>query len=417
MPSIGTHRVLLNGKCVCVAQRFYDNIDTQDPVCSPCPYSCLSCQNSQVCTSCSTESGRVLTNGKCLCTSGFVDDGGSEICASVGNGSIRFISTIPAQGTCQPNQQFIGGACQCRPPFYTISGACQKCEPSKFFNGTYCVTCFNGVVSDNGAACICNNGYYFVQGNCQQPSLNQYFNGIGFVCTVGTFNVSGSCMRPGPNQVFDGTKFVCANGYYLISNVCAVCPAGSVFNGVNCVASNCPPNSNIQGSTCVCNPGYLTFKTSTGIACQACPPNSQPNPSLSGCMCNPSYFVDFSISDPKCAPCDASCSTCSGSASNQCLSCSNLNSVLTNGACVANRCPLGYYFNSTAPPPYVCFPCIDSCSLCTDQGTCSRCSDGYALNSRMGCSEICGDGRRFPSSQCDDGNTVSGDGCSSTCTV
>jgi cysteine-rich repeat protein len=30
--------------------------------------------------------------------------------------------------------------------------------------------------------------------------------------------------------------------------------------------------------------------------------------------------------------------------------------------------------------------------------------------------EICGDSRRFPFSECDDNNTISGDGCSSTCT-
>jgi cysteine-rich repeat protein len=29
----------------------------------------------------------------------------------------------------------------------------------------------------------------------------------------------------------------------------------------------------------------------------------------------------------------------------------------------------------------------------------------------------CGDGKRFGSEQCDDGNKVNGDGCSSTCTL
>jgi cysteine-rich repeat protein len=32
------------------------------------------------------------------------------------------------------------------------------------------------------------------------------------------------------------------------------------------------------------------------------------------------------------------------------------------------------------------------------------------------CSEICGDGKRFIL-QCDDGNTINGDGCSNTCTI
>ena len=38
------------------------------------------------------------------------------------------------------------------------------------------------------------------------------------------------------------------------------------------------------------------------------------------------------------------------------------------------------------------------------------------MNLTSQCSEICGDGRVFYQ-QCDDGNTVNGDGCSSTCKI
>jgi cysteine-rich repeat protein len=43
------------------------------------------------------------------------------------------------------------------------------------------------------------------------------------------------------------------------------------------------------------------------------------------------------------------------------------------------------------------------------------CISGYELING-GCNEICGDGRVFDLA-CDDGNTLKGDGCSSSCTI
>ena len=47
-----------------------------------------------------------------------------------------------------------------------------------------------------------------------------------------------------------------------------------------------------------------------------------------------------------------------------------------------------------------------------------RCSGGSHTSPDV-CTEICGDGRDFHSfpNECDDGNTKAGDGCSATCTV
>jgi cysteine-rich repeat protein len=44
------------------------------------------------------------------------------------------------------------------------------------------------------------------------------------------------------------------------------------------------------------------------------------------------------------------------------------------------------------------------------------CDSGYEDVGVAMCGDICGDGQAL-SSACDDGNTVSGDGCSSTCTI
>jgi cysteine-rich repeat protein len=45
-----------------------------------------------------------------------------------------------------------------------------------------------------------------------------------------------------------------------------------------------------------------------------------------------------------------------------------------------------------------------------------KCKPGYAFDANQVCKDYCGDGQVIDS-ECDDGNTVSGDGCSSTCQI
>jgi cysteine-rich repeat protein len=61
-----------------------------------------------------------------------------------------------------------------------------------------------------------------------------------------------------------------------------------------------------------------------------------------------------------------------------------------------------------------------ACALCDITknlilvGTSCQCKNGFQFDSSNVCQDICGDGLVFES-QCDDGNTYSGDGCSSSC--
>ena len=57
-----------------------------------------------------------------------------------------------------------------------------------------------------------------------------------------------------------------------------------------------------------------------------------------------------------------------------------------------------------------------------DTGYCKTCSDyvGYYTDptNATNCLEICGDGKRIlNTTECDDGNGLSGDGCSSDCKI
>lgn len=74
-------------------------------------------------------------------------------------------------------------------------------------------------------------------------------------------------------------------------------------------------------------------------------------------------------------------------------------------------------------PGVGCFLCDDGNTVSGD-GCDSTCKveagfvcTGGGLNNRDVCYEICGDGKNYNNYQCDDGNTVSGDGCNSACKI
>ncbi len=52
----------------------------------------------------------------------------------------------------------------------------------------------------------------------------------------------------------------------------------------------------------------------------------------------------------------------------------------------------------------------------TTNNFCIKCDEmvGFFTNEEMECEDICGDGIRL-TKQCDDGNSISGDGCSNKC--
>ena len=86
-----------------------------------------------------------------------------------------------------------------------------------------------------------------------------------------------------------------------------------------------------------------------------------------------------------CQDCDLTCATCFNTLKTGCLSC-NTGSALT----VSNQC-------------FIC-----------DGTTVS----GIYTTSAGVCKDVCGDGKRIlKTTKCDDGNTIDGDGCSSSCTI
>jgi len=94
-----------------------------------------------------------------------------------------------------------------------------------------------------------------------------------------------------------------------------------------------------------------------------------------------------------------------------CLSCINISSC--------NQCALYYLFNTTASACTANCSYVNFCTTCSfNSGIyCLGCQTGYVASNGI-CKAKCGDNMTLPThEECDDGNIIDGDGCSSSCKV
>jgi len=86
------------------------------------------------------------------------------------------------------------------------------------------------------------------------------------------------------------------------------------------------------------------------------------------------------------------------------------------GALLCEVCMVGYFSN---PGSVFCTACAENyCAPLPGSAVCLACLEGtYAPVGAGECSSLCGDGIVVGDEECDDGNTVDGDGCSSVCVI
>lgn len=255
-----------------------------------------------------------------------------------------------------------------------------------------------------------------------------------------------SCPAANPYyRIFDDMCYTACPSYTLQSNVyysceechysCYNCTAVSSTLGCNaCSAtdfrtisvSSCPCNPNYYDagtSICVaCDPTCLTCSGSLASNCLSCNSTKLLTQSGSSCICSSIQTFYLGTCTP-CSSLQAGCLYCTGTT---CTTCDSSLHRVTDGASGCT-CGPGYAIDSVN----TCQPCssyIVGCLTCSSNSTCSTCnaalgfllvgtscscSSGLAFVGGQ-CLDKCGDGM-VVSLSCDDGNLISGDGCSATC--
>lgn len=184
----------------------------------------------------------------------------------------------------------------------------------------------------------------------------------------------------------NSTARYCNNCYYT----CETCGLGAL--DLNCTACSALVYRYLEtNNSCPCQPGYIDIGVTLCYPCEYYMPGCYT--CITTALCS-SCFPGFTLNSAGVCQCTSGflvtgvCTTITG-----CTSATNLQGQVFCLACNATL----FYVRTTN------FSCA--------------CMTGYTQNVVMGCITNCGDGYKTSSEACDDNNTASGDGCSSTCTV
>jgi cysteine-rich repeat protein len=290
---------------------------------------------------------------------------------------------------------------------------CKRCEQGKYKDTAgelECVSCPAGASSLSGSnkldCCICTAGYTGQNGgNCSLCAAGKYKNLTGDEicsdCAPGTYSaeagattkgVCKSCPH-GSHSASGSTSFAdctCNAGYAdtkLVSNELSP----SCLWHVEC-GDGCPYGGAATGAH-TCNP------TACGDAVKSSNEECDDGNTLSGDGCS----AECLAVEPgwNCTRGNCSVSVCKGVCGNGIITmgeeCDDANTVSADGCSASCAIECGYYCKNSADGV------IDA--------------DASADAARDVCSPRCGDSKRAGNETCDDGNTVSGDGCSSNCSV
>lgn len=153
-------------------------------------------------------------------------------------------------------------------------------------------------------------------------------------------------------------------------------------------------------AACACNPGFI----GDGMTCDACT------------LCDSTQYVSM-----MCTPFnDTVCTTCAPECGNEGVFESVPCGPFTDRVCTqCTQCGLGTYTVSPCMPTQdrVCAACDPNCVSCDGPGSCFQCDFGFVLMGGTCVAAVCGNAVIEGAEECDDGDMLSGDGCSSGCTV
>lgn len=246
----------------------------------------------------------------------------------------------------------------------------------------------------------------------------------GYYAQAYSSNLTSACLRCSDAMLgcFNCTNStVCVdcipNLYIEVDSTCSPC-ANFMPNCQNCtnqsICTFCLANYIIDSGSCI-------LCSSKIPGCKTCIRLSGSSPYINCTLCLGGYFLNGTICTlcnvpiPNCAICsnNHNCQLCNSdsyqSPDNSTCIC-NDGLVFVSGFCSVSGCSSAYRFSTAT----VCLSCNTTNNFYYSGSNCA-CVVGYQ---QMGinCQVICGDGLVL-TEQCDDGNVISGDGCSSSCTI
>jgi cysteine-rich repeat protein len=248
-----------------------------------------------------------------------------------------------------------------------------------------------------------HNASLFIDNVNPSPSIDTEMDGLTKILTCqanvnpGVSNHMKLATADASDAILDTAVFIQAG-----SIISTPCPNGVCDPGENCV--NCPQDC---GSVC-CGNGLCD----TGENTDNCPADCHPPCGNGTCDTNETCTncpADCGLcfcGNHTCDP-NEDCSTCPGDC--------NCGPICPDGTCDASE--------TCSSCPADCGPCcgngvLDDSEQC-DPPTTPSCEPTYCSSTCQTVTRptVCGDGCQDPGEECDDGNTVNGDGCSSTCTI
>ncbi|CDW89713.1 fu domain containing protein [Stylonychia lemnae] len=360
--------LLLGSSCLdsCPDGKYPDFIAKK---CDNCNTDCSSCKGPSFkdCLTCSNPL-YYQQGGQCKakCDDGFYPDAKS-VCqpcnVACGTCTNKFSTTC---GSCVTDYFLQPGTSECKsncPDGYygdPVTHACvlchYSCQTCSGYGADTCTVCATGFLR-RGAFCVekCNDGEFEIQGTCKSCDSK---------CS--------SCFGVKDDQCYScNENTLTTYGYYFLGTKCLEeCPIGYYPDNILKICKKCNPRcasclSDTFCTSCVDGPFQLNNGECTFFTC---------------------LDTQYRVIKPSlaCYECDSSCLTCQGKSQFDCLSCRSKNQLVAQ-----------------------------QCLTCNEQpGMTEPLDDGVA-----GCVEICGDGFNYGFYQCDDGNVVNGDGCSSTCNI
>ena len=347
--------------------------------CNPCPSTCASCDGYEDCSKCNT--GHFGYRCKLNCADGCKDNICDKNSSSCMNG--------------------------CSDGFYQeTDGTCRQC-PSR------CLQCLSSdlcsICKDThrwGTACqyACNHCM-----NCSKTGGCLTDCEIGYYMSFNANKGGGQC-RPCPL-----TCVSCSKSYQ-----CQTCRTG--LWGTVC-QNTCDHCSSCNKSGCLessCNVGYYRDHSSElgGYICNQCPETCTLCSNYDECQsCSAKYWGTScqNLCPNTCAECtsNTNCSRCEtgywgSSCQFNCSICKNHHSCSKLQGCT-DGCINGYYHEQRYESEYHCKKCLDACSTCLDNVSCSSCREShYGPSCHKQCSYNC---LEAPGRKCNETNGECFNGC------